>query len=124
MSKYIELAIGGSVGTISRYLLGGFVYSVFGASFPYGTLVVNLLGCLIIGFLSALAEEKFLLGSNMRVMLMVGFCGAFTTFSTFILETNNLVRDGEMLRAFMNLFISVLAGFILFRIGVLIAEIL
>ncbi|MFH1368847.1 MAG: fluoride efflux transporter CrcB [Elusimicrobiota bacterium] len=124
MAKYVELVIGGSVGTVSRYLLGGFVYSVFGTSFPYGTLVVNLLGCFTIGFLSTMAEEKFLMGSNVRTMLMIGFCGAFTTFSTLILETNNLVRDGEMLRAFMNLAISVVAGLILFRIGILAAEII
>jgi CrcB protein len=124
MAKYVELVIGGSIGTISRYLLGGFVYGILGTSFPYGTLAINLSGCFIIGFLSTMAEEKFLLGSNVRVMLMIGFCGAFTTFSTLILETNNLVRDGEMVRAFMNLFISVLAGFILFRIGVLAAEII
>ena len=124
MSKYVELIIGGSLGTIARYMVAGFVYSIFGTTFPYGTLVVNLSGCFIIGLLSALAEEKFLLGSSVRVMLMIGFCGAYTTFSTLILETNNLVHDGEMVRAFMNLFISVLAGFIIFRAGVLIAEIL
>jgi CrcB protein len=124
MAKYVELVIGGSIGTIARYLLGGFVYGVLGTSFPYGTLVINLLGCLLIGFLSTMADEKFLLGSNVRVMLMIGFCGAFTTFSTLILESNNLVRDGEMMRAFMNIFISVIAGFILFRVGVLVAEII
>ena len=124
MAKYVELIIGGSVGTISRYLLGGFVYSISGTSFPYGTLVINLLGCFIIGFLSTMAEEKFLLGSNVRVMLMVGFCGAFTTFSTLIFETNNLVRDGEMIRAFTNLAVSIIAGLILFRIGIVLAEII
>ena len=124
MAKYVELVIGGSVGTVSRYLLGGFVYGVLGTSFPYGTLVINLLGCLIIGFLSTMAEEKFLLGSNVRVMLMIGFCGAFTTFSTLILETNNLVRDGEMMRAFTNITVSVIAGLILFRIGIMVAEII
>jgi CrcB protein len=124
MAKYVELIVGGSAGTVARYLLGGFVYSVLGASFPYGTMVINLLGCLLVGFLSTMAEEKFLFGSNVRVMLMIGFCGAFTTFSTLILETNNLVRCGEMLRAFINLFISILAGLILFRVGVLVAEII
>jgi CrcB protein len=124
MLKYVELVIGGSIGTISRYLLAGFVYSVFGTTFPYGTMAVNLLGCFVIGLLSTMAEEKFLLGSNVRLTLMVGFCGAFTTFSTLILETNNLVRDGEMMRAFMNLFLSVIIGFILFRIGVLVAEVI
>jgi len=124
MSKYVELVIGGSIGTISRYLLGGFVYGIFGTAFPYGTLAINLLGCFIIGFLSTMAEEKFLLGSNVRLTLMVGFCGAFTTFSTLILETSNLVRDGEMMRAFMNILISVALGFILLRLGIWVAEII
>jgi len=124
MSKYVELVIGGSIGTIARYTVAGLVYNIFGTTFPYGTLMVNLSGCFIIGVLSTLAEEKFLLGSSVRVMLMMGFCGAYTTFSTLIFETNNLVQDGEMMRAFLNLFISVLAGFIIFRAGVLIAEIL
>ncbi|MHB9155948.1 MAG: fluoride efflux transporter CrcB [Endomicrobiales bacterium] len=123
MSKFVELVIGGSIGTISRYLLGGFVYGVFGAAFPYGTMAVNLLGCFVVGFLSTMAEERFLLGSNVRLMLMIGFCGAFTTFSSLILETNNLVRDGEMMRAFMNLLLSVIIGFIFLRLGVLVAEI-
>jgi CrcB protein len=120
----VELVIGGSIGTLARYTVAGLVYNIFGTTFPYGTLMVNLSGCFIIGVLSTLAEEKFLLGSSVRVMLMMGFCGAYTTFSSLILETNNLVHDGEMMRAFMNLFISVLAGFIIFRIGVLVAEIL
>jgi len=124
MAKYVELIIGGSLGTISRYLLAGFVYNIFGTAFPYGTLLVNVLGCFVIGFLSTMAEEKFLFGSNVRVLLMIGFCGAFTTFSTLILETNNLARDGEVLRAFMNLLVSVVAGFILFRAGALVAEVL
>jgi CrcB protein len=104
--------------------VGGVVYNVCGTSFPYGTLVINLLGCLLIGFLSTIAEQKFLFGSNVRVMLMIGFCGAFTTFSTLILETNSLMRDGEMMRAFLNVLVSVVAGFILFRIGVLAGEVI
>ena len=87
--KWFSLALGGVAGTFARYVLGGVIYQLFGTSFPYGTLAVNLLGCLIIGFLAALAEEKFLLGPNARLLLMVGFCGAFTTFSTFIFETAN-----------------------------------
>jgi CrcB protein len=124
MQKIVELIIGGALGTVARYALAGAVYRSFGADFPYGTLAVNLLGCLLIGFLSTLAEEKFLLGTNVRLFLMIGFCGAFTTFSTFIFETNGLIRDGETLRAFWNVMLSVAAGFILFRLGVLLGEII
>lgn len=121
--KWINLILGGIVGTISRYLLAGFVYQMFGTDFPYGTLAVNLIGCFLIGFLATLAEEKFLLDPNARLLLMIGFCGAFTTFSTFMLETSNLLKEGETLREFLNISASVLVGFLLFRLGVFLGEI-
>ena len=122
--KWIQLAVGGAAGTIARYVLGGVVYQFLGTGFPYGTLVVNLTGCLLIGFLATVAEEKFLLGPSARILLMIGFLGAFTTFSTFILESANLIRDGEALRAFANVLASVVLGFAVFRFGVLIGEII
>ena len=122
--KWINLIVGGVVGTVARYVLAGAVYQVLGTNFPYGTLAVNLTGCFVIGFLAALAEEKFLLSSNARLLLMAGFCGAFTTFSTFILETANLIKDGETLRAFINVAVSVIIGFMIFRLGVLIGELI
>lgn len=112
------------VGGFSRYLLAGFVYQIFGTSFPYGTLIVNLIGCFLIGFLTALSEERFLLSPNARILLMAGFCGAFTTFSTFMLETANLIKEGEMLPAFLNVFVSFVVGFVVFRIGIYLGEIL
>ena len=121
--KWITLAIGGIAGTFARYLLAGFIYETVGTGFPYGTLVVNLIGCFLIGFFAALSDEKFLLGPTGRLLLMVGFCGAFTTFSTFMLETANLVKDGETLRAFFNVFASVVVGFVVFRLGIFCAEI-
>ena len=105
-------------------MLAGAVYQVLGTNFPYGTLAVNLTGCFVIGFLAALAEEKFLLSPNARLLLMAGFCGAFTTFSTFMLETANLIKDGETLRASINVAASVIIGFIIFRLGVLIGELI
>lgn len=122
--RWIQLAVGGVAGTFARYLLAGAVYSVLGAGFPYGTLVVNLSGCFLIGFLASVAEEKFFLGPSARLLLMIGFCGAFTTFSTFMLETANLIKNGETFRAFLNVLLSVIVGFFVFRIGVFLAEIL
>lgn len=124
MNKWLTLAMGGIAGTFARYLLAGFIYNIFGTAFPYGTLAVNLTGCALIGFFAAISEEKFLIGSSGRLLLMVGFCGAFTTFSTFMLETANLIKDGENMRAFMNLFVSVIAGFIAFKLGVFLGEII
>lgn len=122
--KWFGLIAGGIAGTLARYLLAGFVYETVGTGFPYGTLVVNLSGCFLVGFLAALAEDKFLLGPQARVMLMIGFCGAFTTFSTLMLETSNLIRGGESLKAFLNIAASVVLGFLLFRLGVFAADIL
>ena len=123
MLKFLHLVIGGAVGTVSRYALGGFVYRCCGTGFPFGTLAVNLLGCFVIGFLASIAEKKFILGSDVRTFLMIGFCGAFTTFSTFIFETDNLLRDGEIAKALLNVVSSVIFGFILFRLGSFIAEV-
>jgi CrcB protein len=122
MYKFIELVIGGALGTLARYAMAGIVYRVAGANFPYGTLAVNLSGCLILGFLSNMSQEKFLFGTDVKVFLMIGFCGAFTTFSTFIFETNALIRDGQALKAFMNISLSLVVGFALFRLGILIGE--
>ena len=120
--KWLGLAAGGILGTFARYFLSGAVHRICGPTFPFGTLVVNLVGCFAIGFLAVLGEEKFLLGPTARVFLMIGFCGAFTTFSSVILETSNLTRDGESLYAFMNIALSVLLGFLIFRLGVMLAR--
>ncbi|MDD5691955.1 MAG: fluoride efflux transporter CrcB [Candidatus Omnitrophica bacterium] len=122
MIKFINLIIGGAAGTIARYILAGAVYRFAGTGFPYGTLIVNISGCFILGILVALTDKKFILGPDARILLMVGFCGAFTTFSTLIFESDSLLRNGQVLRAFTNIFASVILGFILFRIGSLIGE--
>lgn len=124
MIKFLYLIVGGIAGTVSRYLLSGAVHEVTGAGFPYGTLVVNLVGCFGIGVFAALSDEKFVLGPEMKILLMAGFCGAFTTFSTFIFETSNLVKDGENFRALANVLLSVLLGFVVFRLGYFLGEII
>jgi len=124
MQKIYFLIIGGIAGTLARYFFGNLAHRVLGVGFPYGTLVVNLSGCLIIGFLAALMQVKAVLSPNMRLLLMVGFCGAFTTFSSFIFETDALVRDTQFLWAFLNISISVILGFVLFRVGYIIGQIL
>ena len=122
MIKWLSLCMGSVVGGVSRYVLAGLVYKFFGSNFPYGTLAVHLSGCFLIGFLNALAEVKFLLNPNARILLMVGFCGAFTTFSTLILETVNLLKDGELLKAILNGMGSFVFGLFLFYLGQIAAE--
>ena len=122
MTKLLLLTGGSIAGGFSRYYVAGFIYRIFGTSFPFGTFVVNMTGCLAIGFLSALSDKKFLIGPDERLLLMIGFCGAYTTFSTFMLETVNLVREGESWQAFLNVTLSVMAGFLILRLGMILGE--
>ncbi len=119
MNKLLLLLIGGGAGAVARYALSGFVHRLMGINFPYGTLVINMLGCFLIGFLATLSDEKALLDINMRVFLMIGFLGAFTTFSTFILETAYLLDDGEILKAIINVTSSIVIGLIVVWAGIL-----
>lgn len=124
VTKILTLTLGSILGGLSRYFMAGLTYRWLGSLFPYGTLIVNLSGCLFIGFLSSIVEKKFLLSPNDRLLWMTGFCGAFTTFSTFMLETSNLLKDGETTRAFMNIVLSITLGFILFKFGELVGKII
>jgi CrcB protein len=117
MTKIVSLAIGGVLGTWARYFLTVSITQFVGIHFPYGTIVVNLSGCFLMGFLVVFLEGPMNMQPNLMLLLVVGFCGAFTTFSTFILETSGMIRDGNTLHALANVVISVIAGFILFRIG-------
>ncbi len=124
MNKWLALAAGSLAGGFARYWLAGAVHGRAGAEFPYGTMAVNLSGCFLIGLFDALTQKRFLLGPETRVLLMTGFCGAYTTFSTLILETANLMKDGEMGRGLANAGVSLLAGYVLFRCGAVAGEIL
>ena len=118
MLKWAYLGAGGVLGTFARYALSGFVCRLLGTGFPYGTLMVNLIGCFCIGFFAVLAEERFSIGPDMRLFLMAGFCGAFTTFSTFMLENADLIKNTDGYKALGYIVVSVVAGFLLFRLGV------
>ncbi len=121
-NKLFYLISGGALGTIARYLLGGWISRITGPAFPYGTLAVNVSGCLVVGLLAGMAQKKMLLNSDLKLLLMAGFCGAFTTFSTFILETDELLKSGAAGNALLNILLSVLIGFAVFRLWFLIAE--
>ncbi len=104
MSELLLIGAGGFFGAISRYLVSGLSqYLARDAALPYGTLTVNVLGCLIIGFLGHLSETFGLLSSDIRLLIFIGFLGSFTTFSTFGYETWNLLKDGQNLAAFVNI---------------------
>lgn len=124
MEKWFYLIGGGVLGTLARFVLVGVINQKIATGFPYGTLVVNLMGCFLVGFFDTICHEKFFGSPVLRIFLMAGFCGAFTTFSAFMLETGNLIRDGETLRAFLNVIISVILGFVVFKLGVVLGEII
>ena len=116
--KLLLVGAGGFAGSVVRYLAGGFVQSYSGSiSFPYGTLVVNLAGCFIIGFLSYLADARGVFDADARAFVFVGILGGFTTFSTFGNETMNLFRDGENGFALLNVGLSVVVGLVLVWLG-------
>ncbi|MEJ2187684.1 MAG: fluoride efflux transporter CrcB [Gemmatimonadota bacterium] len=105
----LYIAVGGAMGAVARYGLGGWVQARTGSSFPWGTLVVNVLGALLIGF-GLRYLEAVRLSSEVRALVLVGLLGAFTTFSTFSYETVALLEDGEWLRAGAYAFGSLVLG--------------
>lgn len=107
--KYVLIFLGGGLGSALRYWMQGVVYSRTGTEFPYGTMVVNVLGCLVIGLLMISLEERFFAVPSLRLFLTIGILGGFTTFSSFSYETLALVRDGDFLPAFANVGITVMA---------------
>ena len=116
--KWIGLAFGGVLGTFLRYLLSKLVHERTGISFPWGTLCVNALGCFIVGFLVALfMRERDPVDLNIKIFLVTGFCGAFTTFSSLVLETSSLMEGGRWTASFLNLALSLLLGFAAFGLG-------
>ena len=99
MSIYIAIAVGGSLGAITRYWVSSTTYQWLGQGFPYGTLMVNLLGSLVMGFLSVILIHRFPVGEAVRIGLLAGFLGSFTTFSTFAMDTLHLTGNGALLKA-------------------------
>jgi len=122
--KIILLASAGAVGTLSRYWLAGFVQRLFGSSFPWGTWAVNVLGCLLFGLVWVMSEERFLISGETRLVILVGFMGAFTTFSTYVFESSQLGLDGQILPMVLNLAGQNVAGFAGLLLGMVLGRIL
>ncbi|MDD5697615.1 MAG: CrcB family protein [Victivallaceae bacterium] len=121
--KLVLIAAAGALGTLARYGLGNLVQRTMNSVFPYGTLAVNLAGTFLCGFIWVLCERKLQLNGTFRIIVLLGFTGGFTTFSTFMLETGIMIQDSEWLRAGGNLILqnafgmaALFAGIILGRL--------
>jgi len=122
MNQVLAIAGGGAVGAVLRYWVSSGVYALTGRGFPYGTLVVNVLGSLVMGFLYVWLLERMPGGVAMRAFLIIGLLGAFTTFSTFSLETLNLMEAGQIARAVLNTLLSVVLCIGAAALGVMLAR--
>lgn len=122
MKALIFIAAGGAFGAVLRYGASVGVYSLLGRGFPYGTLFVNVSGSLLMGFLSVIMLERFDIDPEWRAAVLVGVLGSFTTFSTFSIETLNLLEQGEIMRAMANIVLSVFVCLFAVWFGVLIGR--
>ena len=117
MAKTIFVALAGLVGTLLRYWLSGFVARQYGETFPWGTMAVNLIGCFLAGAVFYLTQERFLVPPALRTIILIGFLGGFTTFSSYGLQTFTLLRDGEFGLAALNMAASNVFGLLMVWTG-------
>jgi CrcB protein len=120
----VLVALGGAAGAVSRYLVDGFVSERLGGEFPWGTLVINASGAFVLGLLFSLAIERSVLPASIRAPLMIGFLGAYTTFSTWMLESWRLAEDGALALALANITGSVVIGLVAVFAGLALGRLL
>jgi len=121
LGKYIVVALGGGIGSLARYLLGTAVMSRFGGRFPLGTLVINVTGSFAIGVLMTLLTERFQPHPYWRLILVIGFLGGYTTFSSFEYESLRAIREGGLTLGLLNMIGSVALGFAAVWAGAILA---
>ena len=122
MMQVMAIAIGGASGALLRFWTSQGVHLLFGRSFPFGTLAVNVIGSFLMGILTVYLLERTQLSPEWRAALLIGLLGAFTTFSTFSIETFNLLEQGEQLKALMNVVLSVGLCLVATGLGLLIGR--
>ncbi len=120
--RLLIVMAGGALGTAARYLFGGFAAERWGTLFPYGTFFINLSGCFVIGFIGTLALERSFIGPEVRLFLMVGILGGYTTFSSFGFETIKLLEDSNYLYAGIYSFGSLFLGILAVYLGMILAR--
>jgi CrcB protein len=109
IARYLWIMLGGALGTAARFWCSGLVARAFGETFPWGTLIINVVGSFVIGFFATMTgpDGRMFVGTTARQFVMIGICGGYTTFSSFSLQTLNLINDGEWLGAGSNIVLSV-----------------
>ena len=122
LTKFIGLAAAGAIGTLARYAMAGVVHRVNAAAFPWGTLAVNLSGCFLAGLLWSLFENRWPVAGDTRAIVLIGFMGAFTTFSAYIVETGELLRAAQWMAAGANVLAQNGLGFIGLAAGMMLGR--
>ena len=122
VKNLLFVAAGGAVGSALRYLIGTSLHKAYPNFFPYGTFTVNVLGCLLIGLLMGWVDAQKLLNAQLQLLLIAGFCGSFTTFSTFAFEANALTLQQKPLQALLYIALSVVVGLALAYLGYRLAK--
>jgi fluoride exporter len=120
--RVLLVALGGALGSVARYGLSGFVHRYAPPSFPYGTFVVNVAGCLAFGLIAGLVEARSVISPAARTFLLIGVLGGFTTFSSYAFETFALLRDVEIGRALVNAAGQVVVGLLVLWLGYVLAR--
>lgn len=114
----------GVLGTLARYWFGGFVQRAYGGVFPWGTYAVNMAGCFLFGVVWTMAEERLLISGEARTIILIGFMGAFTTFSSFIFETDRLLKDSQWALAAGNIALQNVSGIAFLMLGIALSRLL
>ena len=122
MDTFLAISLGAILGANARYWLGVWAAQKFGASFPYGTLIINLTGSMILGLFMTLITNRYMVDTRWRLFVAVGFLGAYTTFSTYTYESVYLIMNGKAWTGFLNLFGSSILGAAAVTIGILLGQ--
>ncbi len=122
MKELLYVFIGGGLGSLVRFLLGKWVNSFHNSNFPFGTFIINIVACFVLGFFIGLADQKQILSPAIRLFLVVGFCGGFSTFSAFSSETLTLIQQGQNTTMLLYVLLSVVVCLIATFGGLLIAD--